>query len=145
MIPSTLGKLSFADVRHSNTSITLLLCLLKVNYQERFSAGGRIPRTALRREMGPTFKEMGVAQLVHSALEPMFEPGYASRCQVGCYCTSVASSYRRATVASSISNHTALKSFLARGSGNESNRIGGFASRYTPPLSAVRTLETPRF
>ncbi|CAL8469255.1 g8796 [Coccomyxa elongata] len=55
---------------------------LEVNYQERFSAGGRIPRTALRREMGPTFKEMGVAQLVQSALEPMFEPGFASRCQV---------------------------------------------------------------
>ena len=33
--------------------------------------------------MGPTFKEMGTAQSVQSALEPLFEPGFASRCQVG--------------------------------------------------------------
>lgn len=58
------------------------LHVLKVNYQERFSAAGRIPRTGLRKEMGATPREMAASQMVESALEPLFEPGFASRCQV---------------------------------------------------------------
>ncbi len=74
---------------------------VKVNYQERYSAAGRIPRTGLRREMGPTSREMAAAQLMESALEPLFEPGFASRCQVGPCCL-----LTRATSADMLAQHS---------------------------------------
>ena len=53
----------------------------QVDYQERFSASGRIPHNAQRRELAPSSREVGIAQSVQAALEPLFAKGFASRCQ----------------------------------------------------------------
>ncbi|CAK0784195.1 hypothetical protein CVIRNUC_007399 [Coccomyxa viridis] len=55
---------------------------LEVDYQERFSATGRIPHNAQRRELAPSSREVGIAQSVQAALEPLFAKGFAARCQV---------------------------------------------------------------
>lgn len=54
---------------------------MQVDYQERFSAAGRIPRNSQRRELGPTGREIATAQSVQCALEPLFARGFAARCQ----------------------------------------------------------------
>lgn len=53
----------------------------QVDYQERFSAAGRIPHNAQRRELGPSGTEIGRGQSVQCALEPLFAKGFAGRCQ----------------------------------------------------------------
>ena len=53
----------------------------QVDYQERFSATGRIPHNAQRRELAPSSREVGIAQSVQAALEPLFAKGFAARCQ----------------------------------------------------------------
>ena len=53
----------------------------QVDYQERFSAAGRIPHNAQRRELAPSSTEIGRAQSVQCALEPLFAKGFAGRCQ----------------------------------------------------------------
>ena len=53
----------------------------QVDYQERFSAAGRIPHNAQRRELGPSSTEIGRGQSVQCALEPLFAKGFAGRCQ----------------------------------------------------------------
>ena len=50
---------------------------------ERFSAAGSIPRNGQRRELAPTARDMAVAHMVEAAVQPLFAPGFASRCQVG--------------------------------------------------------------
>ena len=52
-----------------------------MDYQERFSATGRIPHNAQRRELAPSSREVGIAQSVQAALEPLFAKGFAARCQ----------------------------------------------------------------
>ena len=53
----------------------------QVDYQERFSATGRIPHNAQRRELALSSREVGIAQSVQAALEPLFAKGFAARCQ----------------------------------------------------------------
>ena len=55
----------------------------QVDFQERFSAAGSIPRNGQRRELSATQRDMAVAQLVESSVQPLFAPGFASRVQVG--------------------------------------------------------------
>lgn len=56
-----------------------------MEYQERFSAAGRIPHNAQRRELAPNSRETGTAQSVQCALEPLFAKGFAARCQACTY------------------------------------------------------------
>ena len=57
---------------------------LTVNYQEKYSASGRIPGGFFKREGRPTERETLLSRLIDRPLRPLFEKGYLCETQVVC-------------------------------------------------------------
>ena len=55
---------------------------LTVNYQEKYSAAGRIPGGFFKREGRPTEKETLVSRLIDRPIRPLFVDGYKNETQV---------------------------------------------------------------
>lgn len=57
---------------------------LVVDYRQKAAAAGRIPTNFLRRELGPTEKEILTSRLIDRSLRPLFPDGYNCETQVMC-------------------------------------------------------------
>ncbi|XP_063232104.1 polyribonucleotide nucleotidyltransferase 1, mitochondrial [Bacillus rossius redtenbacheri] len=57
---------------------------LVVDYRQKAAAAGRIPTNFLRRELGPTEREVLAGRLVDRSLRPLFPEGYCHETQVVC-------------------------------------------------------------
>lgn len=57
---------------------------LVVDYRQKAAAAGRIPTNFLRRELGPSEKEILVSRLIDRSLRPMFLDNYNFETQVMC-------------------------------------------------------------
>ncbi|KAI1295584.1 Polyribonucleotide nucleotidyltransferase 1, mitochondrial [Halotydeus destructor] len=57
---------------------------LTVDYRQKAAAAGRIPTNFLRREMGPSEKEILTSRMVDRSLRPMFPDGYFYDTQIVC-------------------------------------------------------------
>src|SRR6202047_3426281 len=57
---------------------------LTVNYQEKFSAAGRIPGGYFKREGRPTEKETLTSRLIDRPLRPLFADGFLNETQIVC-------------------------------------------------------------
>lgn len=57
---------------------------LIVDYRLKAAAAGRIPTNFLRRELGPTDKEILTARLIDRSLRPLFPAGFNYETQVAC-------------------------------------------------------------
>ena len=57
---------------------------LTVNYQEKYSASGRIPGGFFKREGRPTERETLLSRLIDRPLRPLFADGYLCETQVVC-------------------------------------------------------------
>ena len=55
---------------------------LTVDYRQKAAAAGRIPTNFLRRELGPSEKEILTARVIDRSLRPLFPKGYSSEVQV---------------------------------------------------------------
>ena len=88
----------------------------QVDYVERFSAAGSIPRNGQRRELGPTARDMAVAHMVEAAVQPLFAPGFASRCQASPLPDTTPIARSCAVVAPAAAGYHACCSLLAKAS-----------------------------
>jgi polyribonucleotide nucleotidyltransferase len=57
---------------------------LTVDYKQKAAAAGRIPTNFLRRELGPTEKEILTSRLIDRSLRPLFPDGFYNETQVMC-------------------------------------------------------------
>ena len=57
---------------------------LTVDYRQKAAAAGRIPTNFLRRELGPSEKEILTSRLIDRSLRPLFPDGYNYETQVMC-------------------------------------------------------------
>lgn len=57
---------------------------LVVDYRQKAAAAGRIPTNFLRRELGPSEKEILTSRLIDRSLRPLFPEGYSYETQVMC-------------------------------------------------------------
>jgi len=57
---------------------------LTVDYKQKAAAAGRIPTNFLRRELGPSEKEILTSRLIDRSLRPLFPNGYYCETQVMC-------------------------------------------------------------
>uniref|UniRef100_A0A2R5L4P2 polyribonucleotide nucleotidyltransferase n=1 Tax=Ornithodoros turicata TaxID=34597 RepID=A0A2R5L4P2_9ACAR len=57
---------------------------LVVDYRQKAAAAGRIPTNFLRRELGPTEKEILTGRVIDRSLRPLFPPGYFYETQLVC-------------------------------------------------------------
>ncbi|KAJ4434670.1 Polyribonucleotide nucleotidyltransferase 1, mitochondrial [Periplaneta americana] len=57
---------------------------LVVDFRQKAAAAGRIPTNFLRRELGPTEKEILTSRLIDRSLRPLFPDGYYYETQVMC-------------------------------------------------------------
>ncbi|PSN44270.1 Polyribonucleotide nucleotidyltransferase 1 [Blattella germanica] len=57
---------------------------LIVDYRQKAAAAGRIPTNFLRRELGPSEKEILISRLIDRSLRPLFPDGYSCETQVMC-------------------------------------------------------------
>lgn len=57
---------------------------LIVDYRQKSAAAGRIPTNFLRRELGPTEREILTSRLIDRSLRPLFSPGYNYETQIVC-------------------------------------------------------------
>ncbi|EAT48007.1 AAEL000922-PA [Aedes aegypti] len=65
---------------------------LVVDYRQKAAAAGRIPTNFLRRELGPSEKEILAARLVDRSIRPMFPAEYRSDTQLVCNMLAIDSS-----------------------------------------------------
>lgn len=65
-----------------NSSAGSTFVPLTVDYRQKAAAAGRIPTNFLRREMGPTEKEILTARVIDRSLRPLFPKGYGSETQL---------------------------------------------------------------
>ncbi|XP_049878134.1 polyribonucleotide nucleotidyltransferase 1, mitochondrial [Pectinophora gossypiella] len=72
---------------------------LVVDYRQKAAAAGRIPTNFLRRELGPTEREILTSRLIDRSLRPLFPEGYKYDTQVVCNMLAVDSSNPPETVA----------------------------------------------
>ncbi|XP_041353446.1 polyribonucleotide nucleotidyltransferase 1, mitochondrial-like [Gigantopelta aegis] len=94
------GKLArFADgaavAEHGDTSVlvtavsrsrqsTSSFLPLTIDYRQKAAAAGRIPTNYLRRELGPSEKEILTSRLIDRSLRPLFPSGYLCETQLMC-------------------------------------------------------------
>lgn len=57
---------------------------LVVDYRQKAAAAGRIPTNFLRRELGPSEKEILTSRLIDRSLRPLFPDGYSYETQIMC-------------------------------------------------------------
>nr|CAD7394366.1 unnamed protein product [Timema cristinae] len=57
---------------------------LVVDYRQKAAAAGRIPTNFLRRELGPTEREVLTSRVIDRSLRPLFPEGYCYETQVMC-------------------------------------------------------------
>lgn len=57
---------------------------LIVDYRQKSAAAGRIPTNFLRRELGPTEREILTSRLIDRSLRPLFDSNYTYETQVVC-------------------------------------------------------------
>jgi polyribonucleotide nucleotidyltransferase len=57
---------------------------LVVDYRQKAAAAGRIPTNFLRRELGPSEKEVLTSRLIDRSLRPLFPAGYCYETQIMC-------------------------------------------------------------
>lgn len=57
---------------------------LTVDYRQKAAAAGRIPLNYLRRELGPTEKEILTSRMIDRSVRPMFPPGYDRQTLITC-------------------------------------------------------------
>lgn len=57
---------------------------LTVDYRQKAAAAGRIPTNFLRRELGPTEREILTGRVIDRSLRPLFPPGYFYDTQLVC-------------------------------------------------------------
>lgn len=57
---------------------------LVVDYKQKAAAAGRIPTNFLRRELGPSEKEILTSRLIDRSLRPLFPDGYFCETQIMC-------------------------------------------------------------
>ncbi|KAF4528142.1 hypothetical protein B566_EDAN011158 [Ephemera danica] len=57
---------------------------LVVDYRQKAAAAGRIPTNFLRRELGPSEKEVLTSRLIDRSLRPLFPDGYCYETQIMC-------------------------------------------------------------
>lgn len=66
---------------------------LSVDYRHKYAAAGRIPTNFVRREMGPTEKEILTSRLIDRSLRPLFPSNFCYETQVVCNMLAVDSVY----------------------------------------------------
>ena len=57
---------------------------LTVDYRQKAAAAGRIPTNFLRRELGPTEKEILTSRMIDRSLRPLFPAGFFCETQIIC-------------------------------------------------------------
>jgi len=57
---------------------------LLVDYRQKSAAAGRIPTNFLKRELGPSDKEILTSRLIDRSIRPLFPDGYSCETQVMC-------------------------------------------------------------
>ncbi|XP_064600913.1 polyribonucleotide nucleotidyltransferase 1, mitochondrial-like [Liolophura sinensis] len=57
---------------------------LTVDYRQKAAAAGRIPTNYLRRELGPSEKEILTSRMIDRSLRPLFPPGFFCETQLMC-------------------------------------------------------------
>lgn len=82
---ATLGNTSVMVTAVSKTkpSQTNFLPLV-VDYRQKSAAAGRIPTNFLRRELGPTEREILISRLIDRSLRPLFPNGFNYETQIIC-------------------------------------------------------------
>lgn len=82
---ATLGDTSVMVTAVSKTKPSPSAFLpLVVDYRQKAAAAGRIPTNFLRRELGPSEKEILVSRLIDRSLRPMFMDNYNYETQIMC-------------------------------------------------------------
>lgn len=82
---ATLGETSVMVTAVSKTKPTPSSFLpLVVDYRQKSAAAGRIPTNFLRRELGPSEKEILTSRLIDRSLRPLFFDGYNYETQIVC-------------------------------------------------------------
>lgn len=66
---------------------------LTVEYRQKYAAAGRIPTNFLRRELGPTEKEILTSRLIDRSLRPLFPAGFRYETQLICNILAIDSNY----------------------------------------------------
>ena len=72
---------------------------LTVDYRQRYSAAGRIPTNFLRRETGPTEREILTSRVIDRSLRPLFPKGFGLETQLVCNLLAVDSEHDPGVVA----------------------------------------------
>ncbi|XP_026743161.1 polyribonucleotide nucleotidyltransferase 1, mitochondrial isoform X1 [Trichoplusia ni] len=82
---ATLGNTSILStvVSKSKPSISSFLPLV-VDYRQKAAAAGRIPTNFLRRELGPTEREILTSRLIDRSLRPLFPANYCYDTHIAC-------------------------------------------------------------
>ncbi|KAG8197081.1 hypothetical protein JTE90_004347 [Oedothorax gibbosus] len=57
---------------------------LLVDYRQKSAAAGRIPTNHLRRELGPTEKEILTSRIIDRSVRPLFPKGFGNETQLSC-------------------------------------------------------------
>ncbi|XP_068619272.1 polyribonucleotide nucleotidyltransferase 1, mitochondrial [Battus philenor] len=97
---ATLGDTSVlatvvAKAKHSGNSFLPLV----VDYRQKAAAAGRIPTNFLRRELGPTEREVLTSRLVDRSVRPLFPQDFGCDTQVACNTLALDGVYPPETVA----------------------------------------------
>ncbi|CAG5004092.1 unnamed protein product [Parnassius apollo] len=97
---ATLGNTSVlstvvSKAKQSNNSFLPLV----VDYRQKAAAAGRIPTNFLRRELGPTEREILTSRLVDRSIRPLFPNDFTCDTQVACNTLAVDGTYPPETVA----------------------------------------------
>ena len=71
-------------VSSKTASSSLGFVPITVDYRQRAAAAGRIPTNHLRRELGPSEKEILVGRMIDRAIRPGFPKGFAHETQIIC-------------------------------------------------------------
>lgn len=66
---------------------------LTVEYRQKYAAAGRIPTNFLRRELGPTEKEILTSRVIDRSLRPLFPSEFRYETQVVCNMLAIDSNY----------------------------------------------------
>ncbi|KAL5008315.1 hypothetical protein ScPMuIL_013896 [Solemya velum] len=78
------GDTSVLVTTVSKSKTTSSFLPLTVDYRQKAAAAGRIPTNYLRRELGPTEKEILTSRMIDRSIRPMFPSGYMCETQVMC-------------------------------------------------------------
>ncbi|CAK1583997.1 unnamed protein product [Parnassius mnemosyne] len=97
---ATLGNTSVlstvvSKAKQSNNSFLPLV----VDYRQKAAAAGRIPTNFLRRELGPTEREILTSRLIDRSIRPLFPHDFSCDTQVACNTLAVDGTYPPETVA----------------------------------------------